>query len=49
MPFTLTTRFTGLPAGTYQFGLCGRVSVAGSVAAWNNNEFSRTHAQVTTP
>jgi len=49
-PFTLSTRFTGLAAGSYQFGLCGRVTAAASLAAWNLSfPWSRTHTIVTTP
>ena len=49
IPFTLTTRFSGLPAGTYTFGLCGFVTVAASLPNWNNNEWSRTQVTVSTP
>lgn len=50
VPFTLTTRFSGLTAGTYQFGLCGYVQAAGNLAAWNVvTPWSRTHVIVTTP
>ena len=39
LPFSLSTRFTSLPAGAYQVGICGRVS--NGAANWNNNEWSR--------
>lgn len=40
--YSLTTRFTGLAAGTYEFGLCGFAE--GAAAGWNNNEWTRTTA-----
>lgn len=46
LPFTLSTRFTGLTAGTYNVGLCAVSLTAGEAAKWNNNEFSRTTAFV---
>jgi hypothetical protein len=41
LPFSLSTRFTGLPPGTYTFGLCGLTNTGGTAGAWNNNEWSR--------
>ena len=50
LPLTLTTRFTGLAAGSYQFGMCGYVTAAGNLAAWNLSfPWSRTHVVVTAP
>jgi hypothetical protein len=48
-PFSLQTRFTGLPPGTYNFGLCGCSLVAGSAATWNNDQWSRTTVVVMSP
>lgn len=46
LPFTLSTRFTGLAAGTYNVGLCAVSMTAGEATKWNNNEYSRTTAFV---
>jgi hypothetical protein len=40
LPFSLSGRFTGLAAGTYEFGLCG-FTTPGQAANWNNNDWSR--------
>ncbi|HLM76700.1 MAG TPA: hypothetical protein VK459_28560, partial [Polyangiaceae bacterium] len=40
IPFTLSTRFTGLAAGSYEFGLCG-FTATGQGANWNNNDWTR--------
>ena len=45
--YSLSTRFTGLAAGSYRFGLCG--FAAGNAASWNSNEWSRTTTVVSTP
>jgi len=42
--FALSTRFAGLAAGTYKFGMCG---FAGSTAAgWDDGDWSRMTALV---
>jgi len=42
--FALSTRFTGLAAGTYRFGLCGFTS---GQDGWDTNDWSRMTAVVT--
>jgi len=42
--FTLSATITGLPAGSYHFGLCGFSTDGGS---WNSNEYSYTTVLVT--
>lgn len=44
MLFGLSAVFTGLPAGTYFFGMCGASANFGN---WNNNEYGYTTALVT--
>jgi hypothetical protein len=45
LPFSLTTRFSGLAVGSYEVGLCG-YTAAGNAVNWNNNEWSRVSAFV---
>lgn len=47
IPFSLSTRFSGLAEGTYSVGLCGFTST-GNAVNWNNNEWSRVTAMVVT-
>ncbi|MBK8251126.1 MAG: collagen-like protein [Polyangiaceae bacterium] len=46
LPFTVSSTFKGLAAGTYTFGLCGYLSAA---STWDSNEWSHTTITVTTP
>jgi hypothetical protein len=46
LPFGLSSRFTGLAPGTYQFGLCGQTTVVGEAAKWNSNDWGRVTALV---
>lgn len=43
VPMSLTMYLSGMPAGTYQVGLCGKSAQA---ASWNYNEYSYTVAMV---
>ena len=46
LPFTLSTRFSNLPAGTYEVGLCGYTMTVGEGVKWNSNEWGRISAFV---
>jgi hypothetical protein len=41
LPFSLSTRFSGLPAGAYDVGIC-YLTLFGQAATWNNNDWVRT-------
>jgi hypothetical protein len=45
IPMSLSTRFAGLPPGTYEVGLCGAVTNS-TAANWNSNNWSRVTAIV---
>ena len=46
LPFTMSSIFKNLPAGTYNFGLCGYLTAA---STWDSNDWSHTTVQVSSP
>jgi hypothetical protein len=46
LPFSMSSIFKNLPAGTYNFGLCGFLTAA---STWDSNEWSHTTVQVSSP
>ena len=46
IPIHLQKTFRFLPAGSYQFGLCGHMSTNVGSGSWNYNDYSRTIATV---
>ncbi len=46
LSFSMSSIFKNLPAGTYNFGLCGFLTAA---STWDSNEWSHTTVVVTTP
>lgn len=45
VPLTLSSRFSGLAAGNYEFGLCYQTT-SGQGATWNSNDWTRTRVIV---
>ena len=46
IPIHLQRTFRALPAGSYQFGLCGHMTNSTGSGTWNLNDFARTIATV---
>lgn len=42
--FTVSWNFTGLAAGTYNFGMCGAASSGPAASSWNNNDWGYVSA-----